>query len=332
MHSSKKGNRPIKANNIDWTLVPQTRLGGWWHSYGPHGHQVYLKREDEVRFGMTGGKLRKYASILPWLQQRRIQTVALIGSANSNQMLSASMLLRENGIRPVPFLKKGHAEGTNQFLLSLLVSKAEWHLIASKDWSNVENLAAEFVAECRAAGNRAVFLPEGACVKEALAGAMTLAADIRRNEEEAGEFRDIFIDAGTGLSAAALLLGMFDLDMPAKLHVTLMADKEAVFLQKFQVYAAWYEELHERKLPDLTERMVLHRPIFGRSYGSVNAEVIAAIKRFASMGIFTDPIYSAKHLATAESILDQMKGRTNALVIHSGGAQALPGYAHLFGE
>ncbi len=310
--------------------MPQTRLGGWWHFYGPHWHQVYLKREDEVRFGMTGGKLRKYASILPWLQTRRIQTVALIGSANSNQMLSASMLLRENGIRPVPFLKKGHAEGTNQFLLSLLVPRDEWHLIDSAQWPEVEKLAAEFVAACRADGNRALYLPEGACVKEALAGAMTLAADIRRNEEEAGEFTDIFIDAGTGLSAAALLFGMFDLGMKAKLHITLMADKEEVFLQKFETYKAWYTELFERPLPDLRDRMVLHRPAFGRSYGSVNAEVIAAIKRFAGMGIFTDPIYSAKHLATAEKILEEMSHRSIALVIHSGGAQALPGYAHLF--
>lgn len=310
--------------------MPQTRLGAWLHFYGPHWHQVHLKREDEVRFGMTGGKLRKYASILPWLQKRKIQTVALIGSANSNQMLSASMLLRENGIRPVPFLKKGHAAGTNQFLLSLLVPREEWHLVESSEWPEVERLAAEFVAECRANGNRALYLPEGACVKEALAGAMTLAADIRRNEEEAGEFTDIFIDAGTGLSAAALLFGMHDLEMRARLHITLMADKEEVFLEKFETYCSWYAELFGRNLPDLRDRMVLHRPAFGRSYGSVNAEVIAHIKRFAAMGIFTDPIYSAKHLATAEKILEEMTQSCVGLVIHSGGAQALPGYAHLF--
>jgi 1-aminocyclopropane-1-carboxylate deaminase/D-cysteine desulfhydrase-like pyridoxal-dependent ACC family enzyme len=74
----------------------------------------------------------------------------------------------------------------------------------------------------------------------------------------------------------------------------------------------------------------LHRPAIGASYGSVNAEVLAHIARFAKHGVLTDPIYSAKHLVTAEQDLAGSSARKVALVIHSGGAQALPGYAHLF--
>jgi 1-aminocyclopropane-1-carboxylate deaminase len=301
----------------------------WWESHGPHAHSILLKREDEVRFGMTGGKLRKYASILPWLKKKDVRTVALIGSANSNQMLSAAMLLAENRIEAIPFLKKGHHKGTNQFLLSLIVPKAKWQLLESDAWPHVEEIAAAFIAR----KPRSVFLTEGACVREALPGAMTLAADILRNEKENfGSFVDIFIDAGTGLSATALLLGMHDLGMKARLHITLMADSEEKFLMRWKQYVGWYEELFGRSIPpELQERMVLHRPAFGRSYGSVNAEVITTIQRYAEMGILTDPIYSAKHLATVERYFDEIgKSSGPMLVIHSGGAQALPGYEHLF--
>lgn len=327
----KKGSPIIKADNIDRSLVPETRLTPWWHSYGPQGHRILLKREDDGRFGITAGKLRKYASLLPWLLRQGIHTVVLVGGANSNHLLSAAILLREYGMAPVPFVKQSPSRGTNQFLLSLLVPSGQWKTIPSAEWPRVDSLAGEFVAQLRSEGIPAIALPEGACTKEALAGAMTLADDIRRNEAEIGEaFTDVFIDAGSGLSAAALLMRMHELQMEARVHVTLMADPEPVFLEKLRTYCEWYEEAYQRTLPDLRGRLVLHRPVFGRSYGSVNAAVTDTIRRYARLGIFTDPIYSAKHLATVEHHLGKTsRVASPGLVIHSGGAQALPGYAHL---
>jgi 1-aminocyclopropane-1-carboxylate deaminase len=314
------------ADNIDWSLVPQTRVHDWRFD-GPHSHWVFLKREDEGQYGITAGKMRKFASILPWYT--RCKRVAVIGGANSNHVLAAAILLRERGKEVIPFLKKGHATGTNQFLLSLVVDPEEWQWIDAEQWPMVEEIAAKYVRENEANMIMAGYIPEGGAMKRAIEGAMTLATDIRRNEQELRmAFTDIFIDAGTGMSATGLLLGLYERHMDARVHITLMADREETFWQRYSQYCAWYEELYDRKLPDLRERVVLHKPAIAPSFGSVNAEVLAMVRKYAQRGIMTDPIYSAKHLATVDKYLDESKGKqtVHGLIIHSGGAQSLPGF------
>lgn len=289
-----------------------------------------------MRFGMSGGKLRKYASLLPFLSKRRIQRVALIGGANSNQLLSAAMVLREYLKQPVIFAKRTRFMGSNQQLLRLLVPAEDWHWVEAEDWPRVEEVAAGYVEECAVNGIRAMVLPEGACLPESLPGAMTLASDVLRNMRELddGGLSDVFIDAGTGLSAAALLMGLHELGLKeTRVHVTLMADKPETFLEKYQCYASWYESLKDAPLPDLRDRFVFHTPRIAPSYGSVNAQVLDVIREYAKDGILTDPIYSAKHLYTAEKYLEEAReSMAPAVVIHSGGTQSLLGYMHLFPE
>lgn len=324
---------PIKDAELYHDLVPQTRVHPWAIGAGTTSHPVYLKREDEGRFGITAGKQRKFASLIPHLVRSRIRNVALVGGANSNQLLAAAILLREHGMRPVPFVKRTHHEGTNQCLLRLVVPEEDWHFVDNGQWVHVEQVAGEYAQRRAAVGEPTFVLPEGACTQECLAGAMTLAADVARNLQGIGECRSphVFVDAGTGLTAAALNMGLWEAGIDAAVHVTLMADTEQVFLGKYRRYAEWYRAVRGVSLPDLEGRFVLHRPAFAPSFGSVNAAVLTAIQRFARQGILTDPIYSAKHLATVEQALEAMAQPCQpAIVIHSGGAQALPGYAALF--
>lgn len=285
---------------------------------------------------MSGGKLRKYASLLPHLSSNRISTVALIGGANSNQLLSATMVLREYAKRPVIFAKRTRFSGSNQQLLRLMVPPEDWHWVEAADWHRVEEIAAAYVEECASKGIRAMVLPEGACVPEALPGAMTLAEDVLRNMQEMGEdaLEAVFIDAGTGLSAAALLLGLHERGFEeTRVHVTLMADKPETFLAKYERYAVWYQVLRQRPLPDLRDRFVFHTPRIAPSYGSVNAQVLDVIRGYARRGILTDPVYSAKHLHTVERYLEEAEEPlAPSVVIHSGGTQSLLGYMHLFPE
>lgn len=309
--------------------MPQTRVHAW-RALGPHSPAIFLKREDEGRFAVTAGKLRKYASVLPWLLRDGVTEATVIGSANSNNVVAACILLIENGIRPIPILKQGSTQGTNQLFLQLLVDPATWQQVAASDWENVLDISAAYRTQRLAQGIRCSEIVEGACQAAALPGAMTLAADIQRNQVTLGvAFSDIFIDAGTGMAAVALAMGMADLGMQACIHVTLMADSEEVFWEKADGFDAWYQAVHGRPSPAWRTSMILRKPIFGAAFGSVNAQVLDAIGAYARLGLLTDPIYSAKHLATAEQVIAAAgSGMGNVLIIHSGGAQSLPGFAH----
>ncbi len=165
---------------------------------------IWVKRDDELSFGVSGTKLRKHASIIPFLKQQGIEEVVVIGGANSNNVLSAAQTLTENHIRITPFLlgpptrKQG-----NLRLLSLFVNDCDIHWFSRSQWVHCEDFANAYATERTSGGVKTFVLPEGAHHRLALPGSLSLPLDILRNEREAGvRFDHIFIDFRYGYGCA----------------------------------------------------------------------------------------------------------------------------------
>jgi 1-aminocyclopropane-1-carboxylate deaminase len=166
---------------------------------------------------------------------------------------------------------------------------------------------------------------------EALPGALNLGEDIIKNEYEHNLlFEHIFIEAGTGLAAIGLILGLATLNRYPHIHILLLAMTKDVFLEKLQVFyqhlpqvskqlAAWEQFVH---------RLHFYTPTTARSFGAVNQKVFETIIQVARQdGILTDPIYTAKLLLMAKQvILDTSTLIGNILIIHGGGGLGLMGY------
>jgi 1-aminocyclopropane-1-carboxylate deaminase/D-cysteine desulfhydrase-like pyridoxal-dependent ACC family enzyme len=159
-------------------------------------------------------------------------------------------------------------------------------------------------------------IPEGGEVPECLEGAKTLAKSICQNEEELGiKFSEIIIDAGTGISALGLILGLHELGKEKEVHVFSMKISKETFFQKLNQFK-------------INHNVFFHELTHHKSFGAVNKTLLNFIDDFAKKeGIFLDPIYSGKlfyELMTTEAIklIDP-----KTLIIHSGGALALSGFA-----
>lgn len=280
----------------------------------------YVKREDELGFGVSGSKLRKYISILPVLKKAGKKAV-LIGSFHSNHVLAMLRLLKQEGLpyrlflqRPVSSEKEGNA-----FFLSLLIKENEIVWLEKvpdpleKEWKRSweEKLQEDFF-----------WIPIGGCMKEALLGSLTLPLDILENEQELRtHFDHIFVDAGTGMSAIALILGMSYLQKTAEVHVVLMAGKESEFKEKLFFFHEELETLLKESFSLITYRCLY--PPTAKSFGSHNASIFQIIKKTAEKeGFFLDPLYTGKLLLTIKQI--QLKGKV--LWVHSGGALSLSGF------
>ena len=101
---------------------------------------VWVKREDELGFGVSGSKLRKYQSLIPYIKQQSAKQVVLIGGAYSNHIVSLTQLLIEEGIVPYLFLRGDQPpiyQG-NFLLTSLLVPAEQIHWIKRADWQHVD--------------------------------------------------------------------------------------------------------------------------------------------------------------------------------------------------
>jgi len=267
--------------------------------------------------------------LLPYLVEQSCQEAVIIGSAYSNHVLGITQLLIENNIQPTLFVL-GNADDKRQgnlLLTSLLVPDSQIHWIARKDWTHVEIKAAEY-----AQGNskKTIVIPEGAYMPAALSGALTLSLDILENEKQLQEdFQHIFIDAGTGLMAIAVILAFAWLRKKAQIHVLLLADTKDEFKRKLQEFQLSFEQLVKDKLDEqvVSNQFKLHLPTQAASFGSINTTVFQTIKEIArSEGFFTDPIYSAKLFFEAKKIIQENFLGGNILIIHSGGALTLAGF------
>ncbi|MDI1351156.1 MAG: pyridoxal-phosphate dependent enzyme [bacterium] len=286
-------------------------------NYFPETHtSCFVKRDDELSCGISGTKMRKYISLMPFLIKEGVEHLIIIAGPQSNNLLAALQMAREFKLSVTVFLLKPKSpiRQGNFKLSSLFLKDEEIIWIERNDWHQVESLAQTFLSSLK---HSAFILSEGASVAAAFEGAMTLADDIIVNEQQLGfTFDHIFIDAGTGFSAIALINRLAFLEHTTMVHVLLLADKEEVFHNKLQFWTGLS-----------AANYCCFYPKTAKSFGSVNQTVKQEIRRMArEEGILADPIYSAKLFHETRRMIQTDSIYGNVLIIHSGGILTMPGF------
>jgi 1-aminocyclopropane-1-carboxylate deaminase len=305
--------------------LPHSRV----HPLQTFGENCFVKRDDELSFGVSGSKLRKYASLLCFLKKNGVKEVILSGNPFSNHILSLTQLLIENEIKPTLFLLKNRETVSlkgNFLLLSLFVEENQIHWVHESEWPHLDQCLEDYAREIP----HSFIVPPGAFMGEALPGALTLALDILENERILGtEFSDIFIEAGTGLSAISLILGLAALQKTTKVHVLLLADDPLEFAKKMEEFRHIFNKLTNLNLSELQvqDQFEIHSPSQALSFGSTNSSIFKEVRDIArEEGFLTDPIYSAKLFFESRKILKDQRQDGPTLLIHSGGGLTLMGF------
>jgi len=299
------------------------------HSFSCADRTCYVKRDDELGFGISGSKLRKYLSLLPAIFKENPKEAVVMGGSFSNHVLSISQLLREQQIEPVLFLlgdsnKPLHG---NALWSSLFAAKENIHWISRGNWENLDASAKDYQTMRGKNGIPVSIIPKGGNCREALPGALTLAEQILSHEQEIGvPFDHVFVDAGTGMMAAALILAFAALKKPCTVHVLLIAQSDDAFQKVLAERSHDWAFLFNTPLPS-TFLYKTYVPQNAPSFGATNARVFQTISRIARQeGFLTDPIFTAKLFDEGQRIIsdDQLKG--NILFVHSGGGLSLSGF------
>lgn len=280
------------------------------------GVNCYVKRDDELGCGISGSKMRKYASLIPFLLQREIRHLIIIAGPQSNNLLAALQIARELKLQITVFLIRPRSlEIKGNFKLSLLFLNEQEIIWVDRDqWGTVDALANDYLNTLK---NPGFVLNEGASVAEALPGAMSIAEDILSNEKNLDcTFQHIFVDAGTGFSAAGLIKGLAQQNHQSHIHVLLLADDESTFKNKLKHWIGMQANNYH-----------CFYPTTAKSFGSVNQQIKNEVKRMArEEGILADPVYSAKLFHESRKFIAAEHLKGNALIIHSGGTLTMAGF------
>lgn len=281
--------------------------------------RCFVKRDDELSCGISGTKLRKYSSLVPYLRNNGYQQIFIIGGAYSNNVVGALQLAREMQLKIRLFLLKPWSLSVcgNYKIARLFIDLQDIFWVTRSDWPNVESRALE---EAQKQTLKTYVLHEGASNEASRSGAMSLASDIIHNEAQLGvQFEHIFIDAGTGFSAAALMEGLYQSRHNAMVHILLLYDSAECFEKKLH---QWRMGLHHK--------YCCFKPYTGRAFGAFNQQLKHEMKKIAvEEGILTDPVYSVKLFHSTRKYIEEHSLSGHKLIIHSGGALSVADYAPL---
>ncbi|MBC7660004.1 MAG: hypothetical protein H7249_09875 [Chitinophagaceae bacterium] len=280
--------------------------------------QLWLKREDELSFTMSGPKFRKLCGLK--FAAKPFQTIVSWGSARSAFLLGLAQIAKEEGKDLELFLLKStpwETSGTDRLYENAFAGHTV-HWVDRKDWPFISSLAAR---------EDALVIPEGGVGIHCLAGALTLALDIcDQMTRLETEWETIWIDAGSGFTAQSLILGLgLLLRDPPHVNVVLCAGNAESFAGGLQsLEAALKNALNISAIP---APYSCHRPPTAASYGATNQAVWSTIARYhQSMGILLDPLYTAKLMMCFEAYPENEAGSLSTLIIHSGGGLNNFGY------
>jgi len=302
-------------------FLPQTRV----HTLGLSRRlntQVWVKREDETSLGIPGFKLRKYASLLPFIQVNTFNEILLTGGAYSNHLASFPQLLHERNIGAHLFMRgeAGLKITGNHFLIRLLNEESRLHWIERKDWQEVMSKMSLFAEQLRDTGKSVLILNEGAYTPASLPGALSLAQDIHRNETEHSVFFEhVYIDAGTGFSALAALLEDYHLYPQRHWHILSLHDDRETLHRKLSEMHAWFQHLKGKPMP-FPDNWICYTLPKALGFGKVNHRVLDEVKYMArTFGLLCDPVYSAKLWILLKEHLSDGRIHGNILAVQSGG-------------
>ena len=288
---------------------------------------IWVKRDDELSFGVSGTRLRKLASTIPALKLKGIEEVVIIGESNSNNVLSAAQTLKENNIKITPFLlgppvqKQGNLK-----LLSLFVDDDEINWIPREQWDDIEIHVNKYVEKENEQGIKVFVLPEGGHHQLALPGSLSILLDILRNESESGiTFEHIFIDSSSGMVAQSLIAGAAAINKKVQFHVVILSGSFETFECGLNQIVQFTEDFLQDSIESEPDYK-LYYPAITKFFGGAERTIFREIKNIAKNdGILTDPVYSARLFITAKQAIQDLSIDGNILLIHSGGTLALSG-------
>lgn len=253
---------------------------------------------------ISGNKWRKLKYILHNAKTEGKTHLVTFGGAYSNHLVATASAAARSQLTATAFVRGEPVD--NQMLLLCRLFGMKLIFTDREAYKNKRQLFDTQFHDDPAA----YFIDEGGASSEAVSGCAELISEIPN------DFEYIFCAAGTGTTAAGLLLGVQEKALKTQIHVVPVLKGAAFIADEISNYTT------------ITGQLVLHSDYHFGGYAKTTTELLEFMTDFiAKYGILIDPVYTAKLFFAIDDLAAHNVIRKDAkiLAIHTGGLLGILG-------
>lgn len=264
----------------------------------PYLTNLWVKRDDLIDPYISGNKWRKLKYVLEDAVSKKKRHLVTFGGAYSNHLVATAAAGAMFGLYTTAFVRGEEVQ--NEMLLLCRLYGMNLIFVERAAYKNKDDLYNNYFE----GNDDTYYIPEGGASEEAVLGCAEIV------DELPDDIDHLFCAAGTGTTAAGLLMGINRRKLRTMLHVIPVL-KPGDFI---------YQEI-KKSVTDVN-RLTLHSEYHFGGYAKVDSMLLNFIRDFIkNTGILIDPVYTAKMFFAIDDLYHKEQvGRTQKIVaIHTGG-------------
>jgi len=301
------------------------------------GPTLWIKRDDCTGLAGGGNKARKLEFLLGDALEQGADTVITQGATQSNHVRQTAAIAAKLGLACHALLedRTGSDDVDYNDNGNVLLDRLFGCSLTKVPGGTDMNAAMETLAEqLRRDGRKPYVIPGGGSNPIGALGYVNAALELLTQANDRNLRIDHVVHAtGSTGTQAGLLTGLCAANsrIPV-LGIGVRAPKETQESNVFELTTRTAEHL---RIPQVVARqdVVANCDYIGQGYGIPTEGTLEAISLVArTEGILLDPVYTGKGMAGLIDLVrkGQFRSRDNVVFVHTGGAQALPGYRKAF--
>lgn len=265
---------------------------------------IWVKRDDLIDPYISGNKWRKLKYILADVEANGKSHLVTFGGAYSNHLVATAAAAARANLKATAFVRGEKV--VNEMLLLCQLFGMQLIFVDRESYKDKRSLFNQHFAT----DPTAYFIAEGGAGEFAVKGCAEIIGELTEH------FDHIFCAAGTGTTAAGLLRGINQQQLPTQLHVIPVLKGGEFIREEINRYETQLENLQ------------LHTTYHFGGYAKTSPELLHFMKAFtASTGMLIDPVYTTKMFFAINDLAQQhyFKDGDKILALHTGGLLGILG-------
>ncbi|MGD9016102.1 MAG: D-cysteine desulfhydrase family protein [Desulfobacterales bacterium] len=292
----------IAPPRLDLARTP-TPLEFLPHTSRETGVEIYVKRDDFTGMELSGNKIRKLEFIMADALAQGADTILTCGGAQSNHARATAIAATRLGLDCRLILRTAdpHAppNPTGNILLDRMAGASTvW--ITPEEYRRRDEIFTREEALLRRQGRRPYSIPEGGSTALGAWGYVRateeLSRDLAQLPEGLERSTSVVVAAGSGGTAAGLILGARLLDLNTDITAINVCDDRDYFLEVIGTICETFLATNGMDIPFEREGDIhIVDGYVGRGYALSRPEELSMIVEVARReGLFLDPVYTGK--------------------------------------